>query len=69
MVMLEHPSITCTLRTGYPYPVDDGHEEFDLFGDLVTINDEVFETAEGDIVLEKNMEKYLSEQLGIERRQ
>ncbi|WP_079708586.1 YqaI family protein [Paraliobacillus ryukyuensis] len=69
MVMLEHPSITRTLRTGYPNPVDDGHEEFDLFGDLVTVNDEVFETEDGDIVLEVNMERYLSEQLGIERRQ
>ncbi|GAA5418051.1 hypothetical protein Pryu01_03133 [Paraliobacillus ryukyuensis] len=69
MVMLEHPSITRTLRTGYPYPVDEGYEEFDLFGDLVTINDEVFETEDGDIVLEVNMERYLSENLGIERRQ
>lgn len=68
MNALEHPSITRTLRTGYPFAINE-HEEYDVFGDLVSVEDEVFETEDGDIVLESNLEKYLSLNLGIERRQ
>jgi len=62
--MLEHPSITRTMKYGYPEPVDSCHWGVDYFGDEILFGDDIVDVG-GDIVLQENLEKYLEDVLGF----
>lgn len=63
MNLLEHPSITRTLKTGYPNVV--AQPEccgIDVFGDEILSGDEIaIDEGQQVIILKENLEKYLSE--------
>ena len=65
---LEHPAITRTLRTGYPYPIESEHWGVDACGDEIMYGDTIYEFPDGEIVLEENIREYLIEHLGAVRK-
>lgn len=65
---LEHPMITRALRTGYPYPIESEHWGVDACGDEILYGDTIYEFPDGEIVLEENIWKYLTENLGAVRK-
>jgi hypothetical protein len=62
---LEHPSISQTLKTGYPNVVKQPeHMGTDFFGFEILVGDEVVE-YDGEIILRENLHDFLME-LGFE---
>lgn len=58
---MDHPAITQTLRTGYPHQVSDpDHHGIDFFGNEIVCGEDVVE-IEGDMVLQEDLQKYLTE--------
>lgn len=65
MNQLEHPTITRTLRTGYPNVIKQPeHSGTDYFDCEVLEGDDIVE-YDGEVVLKENLEKFLSE-MGFE---
>lgn len=65
---LEHPVITRTLQTGYPYPIESEHWGVDACGDEILYGDTIYEFPDGEIVLEENIREYLIHVLGATRK-
>lgn len=61
--MLDHPVVSEINRTGYPNLCDqEEHVGFDVFDDEVLVGDDIVE-FNGDIILQDNLERYLSEKM------
>ncbi|KEF40154.1 Hypothetical protein Yqai [Schinkia azotoformans MEV2011] len=65
---IEHPTISRTLKTGYPnMVVQPEHFGIDYFGDEILTGDDYVEDPDnGEIVLKENLERYLSDVYGFE---
>jgi hypothetical protein len=57
---MDHPLIERTLRTGYPYPIDEAHHGTDFWGNEIVRGEDVVE-IDGDLVLQDDLQQYLSE--------
>jgi Hypothetical protein Yqai len=57
---MEYPTITRARLTGYPYPIDEAHHGTDFFGNEIVRGEDVVE-IDGDLVLQDDLQKYLSE--------
>ena len=65
---LEHPAVTRTMQTGYPYQVESEHWGVDARGDEIMYGDTIYEFPDGEVVLEENVWQYLIENLGVVRK-
>jgi hypothetical protein len=57
---VDHPLIERTMRTGYPFPIDDDTHGRDYWGNEIVRGEDVVE-IDGDLVLQSDLQKYLSE--------